>query len=179
MKRLVYCALAALLATTGVARAGSIGIGAFGGWSVPVLQEDQGQGSLYGLRVPVHLLPLLTVEPFYAETSLGDKTIDLAPGVSTTREGSSVDSYGLNAILTMSGPVTFYPFAGIGSSTFKRTGENETFTAYYLGLGLGLSPIPKFSIDLRAEMQVAADGDVSRKITNITLGASYALIPLP
>ena len=182
MKQFLACllvAFAGLVTCVGGARAGSVGLGAYVGTSVPVVQADEDRGPLYGLRVPIKLVPAFTVEPFYSSSSLGNKTIDIAPGVSATLEGSDVTSYGLNALLTLGGPVTFYPFAGIGQATFKRTGQDETFTSYSFGLGLGVSPAPKFTIDLRAEMQAAVEGDVSRKMGNFTLGASYALFNLP
>ena len=116
MKRLLWVALAALALSAGTARAGSIGVGVFGGVSVPVLQDDQDNGSLFGVRAPVKLIPLFTVEPFYSYSELGDKTFDIAPGISTTREGSEVTSYGVNAMLTLGGPLSFYPFAGIGTA---------------------------------------------------------------
>src|SRR5262245_54394658 len=97
---LVLCALAAR-----TAHAASIGVGVFGGVSAPVLQDDQDKGSLYGVRAPVKLVPLLTVEPYYASTALGDKTITVG-STSLTREGSDVTGYGLCAMLTMGGPVS-------------------------------------------------------------------------
>jgi len=179
MKKLLVLAIAALAVLAGSARAASIGVGVFGGASVPILQDDQDNGTQYGARIPVKLIPLFTVEPFYSSTSLGDKTFDIAPGVSVTRDGSDVTSYGVNAMLTLGGPFSIYPFAGIGEAKFKRTGQDEEFTSYHLGLGLGISPIPKLGVDLRAELQAAVDGDVSRKLLNITLGASYSLFSLP
>lgn len=179
MKKLLVCAIVALASLASTAHAGSIGVGVFGGPSLPVLQADQDNGSLFGVRVPVKLVPLISVEPFFSKSSLGDKTIDIAPGISTTRQGSDVTSYGLNAMLTMGGPVSFYPYAGIGQAKFKRTAQDESFTSYDLGLGLGLSPIPKVSFDLRGELQAAVDGSVSRKMFNITLGASYSLFSMP
>ncbi len=178
MKRILVFALVATALLSNVARAGSIGLGFYGGASVPIVQEDQDQGTLWGLRAPVKLVPLFTLEPFFSSSALGDKTVDLG-GFSTTREGSDVTTFGLNAMLTLGGPVSFYPYAGIGSAKFKRTGQDESFTSYHLGLGIGLSPIPKVSVDLRGELQAAVDGAVSRKMANISLGATYSLFSMP
>ena len=179
MKQRICVALIALALAASSTRAGSIGVGVYGGSSIPVLQADEDKGTLYGVRVPVKLIPLITVEPFYSSSTLGDKTVDISPGISITREGSKVTSYGANAMLTLGGPVTFYPFVGIGQAKFKRTAQDESFTSYHFGLGLGLSPIPKFSLHLRGELQSAVDGGVSRKMANITLGASYSLFSMP
>lgn len=178
MKKWFVIAVALLVLGTGTARAASIGAGLFGGVSVPVLQDDQDNGSLIGVRFPVKLVPLFAVEPFFAKTALGDKTLDVG-GFSVTREGSDVTTYGLDAMLTLGGPVSIYPYAGIGQAKFKRTAQDESFTSYHLGLGLGFTMVPKVALDLRGELQAAVDGDVSRKMFNVTLGASYSLFSMP
>lgn len=175
----VLVAFAVLAGTAGGARAGSIGFGVFAGTGVPVVQADEGHGPVYGMRAPVRLVPVFTVEPFYSSQSLGDVTLDISPGVTATREGSDITAYGLNALLTFGGLVTFYPFAGIGHAHYTRSGQDESFAAYQMGLGLGFTPLPKVGIDLRAELQAAVDGSTSRKVGNFTLGASYALFHLP
>ena len=58
--RVLWVALTVLALATGTARAGSIGVGVFGGASAPVLQDDEDNGSIYGVRVPVKLVPLFT-----------------------------------------------------------------------------------------------------------------------
>jgi hypothetical protein len=178
MKRLIALSLALLAVTAGVASAGTVGLGVFAGSSIPVLQEDVAQGAIFGLRAPVKLIPLVTVEPYYASSSLGDKDVEVA-GITYTREGFDETAYGLNAMLTMGGPVQFYPFVGVGSTQLKRTGNDLTLTTYNFGLGLGISPMPKLALHVRGEMQMAVDGEASRKFANITAGASYALFSMP
>jgi len=178
MTRSIALALAGTLLLGGLAHAGSIGIGTFGGTSVPVVQEDQAQGPLYGVRVPVSLVPLLTAEPFFSFSTLGDKTVDLG-GISLKREGSDVTTFGVNAMLTMGGPVRFFPYAGIGSAKFKRAAQDESFTSYHMGLGFGFTPAPKFNVDIRGELQAAAKDGASRKMANVLVGVSYALVSLP
>jgi hypothetical protein len=178
MRRLLFLSLAVLAMTASVARAGSIGIGVFGGESVPVLQDDVDKGTMYGVRVPVKLVPLVSLEPFYASSGLGDKTTTIE-GVSYTRSGFDETAYGLNAMLTMGGPVSFYPYAGIGSTKLKRTGAESTFTSYDFGIGVGFHVIPKIELHVRGELQAVVDGDASRKFGNVTLGASYALFSMP
>jgi hypothetical protein len=178
MKRLLALTLVALAATAGLANAASIGGGVYAGVSIPVLQEDVAQGSTFGLRFPVKLVPLVTVEPYWASSSLGDKDQTVG-GITYTREGFDEKAWGLNAMLTMGGPVQFYPFLGIGKTKLERTGNDLDLTTYNAGLGLTLSPMPKLNVNLRGELQIAADGDVSRKFGNVTLGASYALFSMP
>ncbi len=178
MKRLLVLSLALLATMAGTASAGSIGVGAFAGVSVPVLQDDVGQGTMFGLRAPVKLVPLVTVEPYFASSSLGDKDETVA-GLTYTREGFDETAFGLNAMLTFGGPVQFYPFAGLGQTKLERTGSDLSLTTYNAGLGLGISPAPKISIHIRGELQMAVDGDTSRKFGNVTVGASYALFSMP
>jgi opacity protein-like surface antigen len=157
----------------------SVGVGAFGGASIPVLQDDNGQGTVFGLRVPVALIPLVTVEPYFAKTSGGDKDQDIE-GTTITRSGMDVTGFGANVLLTFGGKIQLYPFAGIGSHALSRDGsEDLTNTTYTFGLGLGISPIPKLSIHLRGELAAAVEGDVSRKWANATVGVSYNVFSIP
>ncbi len=177
MKRILALALAGALLSVSLAHAGDIGLGAFFGRSIPVLQEDQDQGSLYGLRAPLALTPLITIEPFWSTSALGDQTVTFG-GVDFTREGSDVTTFGANVALSTTGPMRFYPFVGIGSVNFTRAGQDETYTSYHFGLGLGFTPAPKLNLDIRGELQAAAKDGASRKMANITVGASYALFKL-
>lgn len=178
MKKLLALSLLVLGLSAGAAWAGSIGVGAFAGMSFPVLQEDVAKGTMFGLRAPVKLVPLLAVEPYYASSSLGEATETVA-GIDYTREGFDEKAYGVNAMLTMGGPVSFYPFAGIGQTSLKRTGFDDSFTTYNFGLGLGISPAPKISVHIRGELQTVVDGDASRKFGNATVGVTYALFSMP
>lgn len=178
MKRAIALSVAVLALSAGVASAASIGVGAFAGMSIPIVQEDVSQGTQFGLRFPVKLVPLVTVEPYFASGALGDKDVEIG-GLTYTREGFDATAFGLNAMLTMGGPVQFYPFVGLGSTKLERSGADDSFTTYNAGLGLGVSPMPKLTLHLRGEMQVVADGEASRKFGNITLGASYALFSMP
>jgi opacity protein-like surface antigen len=178
MKRLLALTLALLAATAGVAGAVGIGGGVYAGWSWPVVQEDVAQGTLYGLRVPVSLTSLFRVEPYFMKGALGDMEQDIG-GIIYTREGFDETGYGLNLALTTGGPVSFYPFAGIGSTNFSREGDDFDLTTYNVGLGLAFSPMTKLSLDVRGEFQISVDGAASRKFGNLTVGASYALFSLP
>ena len=177
MRRRLALLLVAASLTAVPAFAGSIGVGAFGGMSYPVLQTDVGNGALYGVRVPVKLVPFVAVEPWYASTTLGDKVQTVA-GVSLTHTGFDETAWGANVLLTMGGPVSFYPFGGIGRVTFKQ-GTNPTLTSYGGGIGVGISPVPKVSLDLRGEYQAVSDAGTTRKFGNVTVGASYALFSMP
>jgi len=181
MMRTVALAVLALALAAGVATASPIrvGIGAYGGLSYPVLQDDVGNGAVYGLRAPVRLLPMITVEPYWLTGKMDDATETIG-GVEYTRDGFDEKGYGANAILghVGGGGFSFYPFAGIGSHKLTRTGtEDIKETAYNFGLGFGLSPTPKVSLQVRGEVNMIKTGDTSRKFGNATVGLNYDLLP--
>ncbi|MBI1796432.1 MAG: hypothetical protein HY076_07190 [Candidatus Eisenbacteria bacterium] len=178
MKRtvLVLCVALSLIAT--VAGAATVGIGAFGGVGIPIIQDDTGRGTMFGVRAPVSLIPLVTVEPYFLSSNGSSKDQDLG-GVTITRSGIDVTGFGATAMLTMGGPVSFYPFAGIGSHKLKRDGIEETRTAYSFGIGIGISPVPKFTLHIRGEIDAAVKDQTSRKWAAATVGLSYSLLKFP
>jgi len=183
MKRLsVWIAALALTCWALPAGAASVAVGVFGGASVPVAQEDNGSGSEFGIRVPVSVIPLVTVEPYFVKANGGDKSEDLG-NLSITRSGIDVTGYGANVLFTFGGPMQFYPFAGIGSHKLERPGLDATTTAYNLGIGLGFKPpIVKLSIHVRGELNAVLDEgttESSRKWASITAGVSYGLLSFP
>ena len=175
MKSRVFTALFALALVPAVAAAGTLGIGAFGGLSFPIINDTAGNGAQYGVRAPINLIPLLTVEPFYAQSSLGDVD-ETFGGQSYTRSGPDVKTFGANAIFNFGGPVKFYPLVGIGGTTIEQSGsEDISETSLNFGLGFGFQPMEKLGVDLRGELCSVVTGDTSRKFGNLTVGVSYAL----
>lgn len=163
--------------------AGAVSVGAelFGGLSLPVLQPTSDQGTEFGVRLPVKLIPMISAEPFYVRSNLGDKTETLG-GLTYVRDGGKFTGYGLNLKLGgVSVPgIGFFPFMGVGSYKFERTDAADgTDVGYDFGLGLQLSPAPKFAISLRGEMDALVTGGTSRKFADVTLGVSYNFLSLP
>ncbi len=180
MKRHGWLVLMLLLLGAGTASAGSVDVGLYAGSAIPVLQDDNGGGSVLGVRVPVRLVPLVTVEPWFGRISGGnkDRTIEDL-GTTVAYEGIDVSQYGANLLLTFGGRFSLYPYAGIGSYQLKRTALDQSRTGYDFGLGLALSPIPKLTLHVRGELDAAVDGDASRKWAVVTGGVSYSLFHLP
>jgi len=179
MRKAMILMLFALALLPCAAGAMSIGVGAFGGMSIPVLQDDNGPGTVLCLRVPVALIPLVTVEPYYTKTSGGDADQEVAGGT-TPRSGVDLDGFGANVLLTFGTGLKLYPFAGIGSSTLQREDmEDVTNTTYTFGLGLGFSPMPKLSIHVRGELAAMGDGETTREWANATVGVSYNIFSSP
>jgi hypothetical protein len=182
MKKWSVLVLALLVFGAGAAGATNVGVGVFAGASVPILQDDNARGSMFGVRVPLNLIPFFTVEPYYARSMLGDAKQTFG-GFEYTRSGFDVTSFGVNAALGSLGLTTgfsFYPYAGIGSHKLSRDGTSDvTETGYNFGLGLGISPAPVIAFNLRGELEMIKTGDTSRKFVNVTLGATYKFFPLP
>jgi opacity protein-like surface antigen len=171
----IAAAVLALALGVGNAHALGVEVGAFGGMSFPVVQEDVAQGSIFGVRVPVKLIPLITVEPFYSSSMLGDKTQDFA-GLSYTSDGGQMTSFGANVMLTTGGPVSFYPLVGITSQKYTRSGSSDiNESGWNFGLGLGFAPMPMFNVHIRGELNMLTTGDTSRKFANATIGLNYKL----
>jgi len=172
----------ALIASATGARAGGIGIGAYAGTSIPVLQDDNANGPIWGLRVPVHFTPIVTVEPYFAKTSGGDRDQEAA-GVTYTRTGMDVTSYGANVLLNFGTGFQMSPFFGIGSNKLERPGLNETQGGWDAGLGLGFGlPLTGLSGNVRGALNVVKDpasDSVSRKWAELTVGVSYSSFHFP
>ena len=183
MKRLsVWIVALAVTCWALPAGAVSVAVGVFGGASIPVAQEDNGTGSELGIRVPVNVIPLVTVEPYFLKANGGDKSEDLG-SLSIARSGIDVTGYGANVLFSFGGPLQFYPFVGIGSHKLERPGLDATTTAYNAGVGVGFkAPIVKLSFHVRAEMSAVLDEgntESSRKWANVTAGVSYGLLSFP
>lgn len=175
MKQRILLALLAVALVPAAAGAVGIGAGAYLGTSTPVLNEGAKSGVIYGLRAPVSLAPMLIVEPYYAQSALGDVD-ETFGGTSYTRSGPDVKTFGANAIFSFGEGVKFYPLVGIGSTKIEQTGsEDITDTSLNFGLGLGVPFMGKFMADVRAELNSVITGDTSRKFGNFTAGVSYAL----
>ena len=101
-------------------------------------------------------------------------------GISYTREGFDGKSYGVNAILGSpdGAGIHFFPYFGIGKTKLERTGEEINKTGYNFGMGIGISPSQKISVQARGEFSMVATGSgTSRKFAGATAGLTYRLLP--
>jgi len=159
-----------------------IGAGAFAGASIPIVQDDNGPGPIYGVRVPVNLFSFLTAEPYFAHTG-GGEAEETFGGIAYTRSGFDINAYGINIALGNLGLTpgfSFYPYAGIGSHALTRDGSDDLDKfGFQFGLGFGLSPIPALSLNARGELNVVPTDQTSRKFANVTLGVTYKIFGVP
>ena len=175
LKTLILTLLAGVL-LTGAACAAQIGLGAYGGINVPVLNDLSKQGSDFGIRVPIKLADLFSVEGFFSKSALGD--VDETFGASSyTRDGGDLQSFGANAMFTVGEGFKVFPFAGIGSYRLTRSGSDDVSDmGFQVGLGLGFLPDPaveRLSIDIRGELDMMVTDQTSQKFAKATAGVSY------
>ena len=175
LKVFIFALLTGLL-LTGAASAAQIGLGAYGGINVPVLNDLSKQGSDFGVRVPIKLGDLFSVEGFYSQSALGDVE-DTFGGSSYTRDGGNLKAFGANALLTVGEGFRVFPFAGVGSYRLTRSGsEDVSDMGFQFGLGLGFLPDPaveRLSIDIRGEVDMVVTDQTSQKYAKATAGVSY------
>lgn len=174
MRRLLVLATLLLALYTAPAAATTIGVEVFGGVGIPIAQDDNNTGGMFGLRVPVGI-PVVTLEGFYQRTN-GGETEQTFNGITTTRSGLEVTQFGVNALFGHPGGqgMTFFPYVGINSSSFDRIGtDSESELGFDFGLGLGFGFAESFYIDGRGEANVVTMGGTSRKWANINVGIGY------
>ncbi len=186
MKRFV-CLIMMLLFLAGassVGAAGKFSVGAFAGLNMPLIQEDMGNGTLFGAKGRITLLPFLGVEPNIVFSNYGDKDIkDDAGNLIGTRKGGDVTSFGVDAVLgSLVGfsPARFYGLVGINSNTSKREGlADQTRLGLALGAGVEFMPADAFGIEVRAKIHsISLEGGGGRNNLELTAGLNYHFGPM-
>lgn len=153
-----------------------LGVGAFGGWNIPVAQDDQSNGTAFGLMGRVRFLSIFVAEPNITFGKWGNP--DVIRGIDLGIEGSKINSYGINAVVgNLPGIVGFKPFGFVGASIYSikndDTGYDENKLGYSAGLGVGLGLTPVFDVEVRGTTVIAPQEDGSKKAVYITGGATY------
>lgn len=176
----VACLLMLVAATSAVAQSGGprLGVGAFAGLSIPVLQDDQAQGTEFGFKGRVGFGSLLVVEPYvsFAQWGEPDPVEDVELGI----DGSKLTSFGLDAVLgNMPGKLGVAPYfvAGVGSYKVKNddTEYESSKIGWSAGLGLGYGFSPQLSLDLRGRVIVAPQEEGgSKKAIGATAGINFS-----
>ena len=174
--KMIAVAMVLILGSAAGARATGWGVGAFGGATIPLAQDDAARGTLYGAHLRLSVGGMLGIEPNFTYFKNGDWEIDDAPG--ETFEGSKFTAIGVNLILGGAGPVTgfrFFPFGG--AKYYNEKNDFRDFSDSRLGwsAGLGLEiGAGSLGIDIRASGEVLPlDGGGSRKWAHIRGGLNY------
>jgi hypothetical protein len=168
--------MAVLLTPAAQAQGVNLGIGPFGGFNIPIAQEDQGTGNAYGLRARIKLFSFLVAEPNVTFAKWGEP--DPIRGIDLGIDGSEVTSYGIDATLGgLPGKPGFKPFFVVGAGIYDikndDTDYDESKMGFSAGLGFIFGASPKFDIDVRGSVIVAPQEEGSKKAAIITGGLTY------
>jgi hypothetical protein len=182
-KASILAALALVLAAP-TAHAVTVGVGGYGGLSFPIVNDLSDQGSVFGVRVPVGVSPMFTIEGFYSQQGMGDVEETFGGTTSFTRDVGDVTGFGANVLLNLggSGSVGFFPYGGIGSYKIERSGAEEVSEVGYnfgLGIGFAVPSVVGLSFDVRGEAVMIATGETSQKFGNVTAGVTYKFYSTP
>ncbi len=172
MKKLLLCLL--LISMALPAGAIKLGVGLSGGVNMPVLQEDQGSGTVFGLKGKLNILPGVSVEPNINFAAFGESKQEEFGN----RPGSKITSFGVDAILGSGLPGVGVKMYGIlGGGIYKTTREfddSATKIGWATGLGLEVGITKKIGIDVRGKLNViSSEGGATRKSAALTGGVNY------
>ncbi len=176
MKKLVMITIGVLMLMQSVSAAGlSASVGAFGGIGMPVAQDDQSQGMVFGLRGSIEALGMITLEPHMTFLKYGDPDLD---GVIDNPPGAKVNGFGIDARLgSLKGP-GLSPFFFFGVGIYKTKNDDlqydESGVGLSGGLGVEVGVAPSLGLELRGRFDViGTDGGGSKKAALITAGVNY------
>jgi hypothetical protein len=186
MKRIICLTLmlSLLVGASSACAGGKFSLGAFAGLNMPLAQEDMGNGTLYGAKARIVLLPFLGVEPNLVFSKYGDKDVKDEDGnLLGTRKGGDVTSFGLDAVVgNFSGfsSARFYGLVGVNSNTSKREAlPDQTRLGLALGAGIEFLPTDVFGIEVRARLHsISLEGGGGRNNLEITGGLNYYFGPM-
>ncbi|MEW5873964.1 MAG: outer membrane beta-barrel protein [Candidatus Zixiibacteriota bacterium] len=175
MRRGIVPALLVLLVLLAgsTASATGIGVGGFGGVSIPLAQDDGEKGSVFGGHVKLSLGGILGIEPNISFFKNGDW--DVEEGI--TLAGSTFSSVGVNLMLGASGPVTaMRPLMFVGGKYYSEDNdlrETDSRIGWNAGLGLEFGGGP-IGVEVRGSFELMTlEGGGSRKWGHITGGVNF------
>jgi hypothetical protein len=176
MKYLLMVALGCLVMFQSVSAAGlSVGVGAFAGVGIPIIQEDQSQGTVFGIRGSVEAFSMITLEPHVTFLKYGDPDID---EIIDDPTGAKVNGFGLDARLgSLAGP-GLSPFFFVGIGIYKTKNDDfqvdESEVGLSGGLGVEIGVGPSLGLEVRGRFDViGTEGGGSKKAALITAGVNY------
>jgi hypothetical protein len=177
MKKLALWAfLALMLVPPAMAAPVKLGFGAFGGLNIPVVQDDQNTGNIFGIRARIKLMSFIVAEPNIAFGKWGAP--DPIRGFDLGIDGSKIKSYGVDATIGgLPGAPGLKPFAVLGAGIYSikndDTGYDESKLGFSFGLGAGIGLTPQFDLDVRGVGIVAPQEEGSKKAVFVTGGLTY------
>jgi opacity protein-like surface antigen len=173
---LLVTLLVVLLSPLAEAEGILLGAGASGGLNIPIAQDDQGSGSVFGIMARIRFLSIFVAEPNVTFGKWGEP--DAIRGIDLGIDGSKINSYGVNATVgNLPGVEGIKPFAFVGGAIYSvkndDTGYDESKLGWSLGLGVAYGVAPTFDIDIRGTTVIAPQEEGSKKAAYITGGVTY------
>jgi len=186
-KGLIVACLLVLVASTATQAQGGVtfGVGTSGGLTYPVVQDDQGSGTIFAFRARWSLGGFGVLEPTLAFTSYGapdPMEIDGHQSLDLGIDGSKITMYGVNFVLGGApGAVGLKPMFMGGLGFYKTSNddtenlqESETKIGFSGGLGLAFGLSPQFELDGRGQLHViTSEGGASKKSVTILFGVNF------
>jgi hypothetical protein len=180
MRRIALVLVVCLVAASAVSAQGiKFGVGAFGGMHIPVVQDGEKAGSIFGFKARWALGTFLTVEPTISFSKYGADEVE---GFDYDIDGSTITAYGVDVTLgNTPGQLGIMPYFVLGAGFYKQKNDAleafdnvATKVGWSGGLGLGFGFSPKFALDVRGKVHVASavEGG-SFKSASITGGLNY------
>ena len=154
-----------------------ISVGGFGGFNFPIVQEDAGTGSGFGIKAKFSPMPMIAGAAFFEARSMGEASFTLGSTEYTTDAGN-VTSFGVEALIgnTGGGPGPhFYWALGISSYKWTRDSwEDVSEVGYHIGPGIEIVLPANIGLEFRGYFEIVpTDGEGSRKNAILLVGANY------
>ena len=145
--------LAALFLLAGQAESAQIGVGAFWGKNLPIVQEDASLDKLYGFKLILIPFSFVALEPNFTYSGMGQATLNIG-GTSMTRDGGQIKSYGIDLLLGNFSSRFFhiYLLGGLSKSTLQKESLPDfNKTAFNAGVGLEITPVKRLGLEVQAK----------------------------
>ncbi len=158
----------------------SLGIGFSGGVNLPILQANQGEGTIYSIRGIIKI-PLIVLQPHFSFGKYGEADFSILNLPSIQLEGSKIKSFGVDALLgSLMGAPGFSPYFLGGAGYYKMERDQTTIFdepdrkfGWSLGLGISISATPIFELDARLKFNFMKFDSTTKKDVNLLVGLNY------
>ncbi len=163
------------------AMAVDVAVGAFGGYNIPVVQDDMGSGVLYGAKAKISGLAMFVLEPTITMITVGDKeNEDEKLDEPFVQEGGSITAMELNVTTgsyrTIPG-LGFYGIGGVGMYSISSDvpyKDDESRLGFSFGTGIVTKVATQIDFDVNARLIfITLDGGGSRSSAGISAGLNY------
>ncbi len=188
-KSLAILVVLAIMTVQGLAGTYPLGVGLHTGYDMPVIQDDVGAGTMWGISVRGNIVSFLHAQLVVHGTSQGDVDDDLkSDGVvieTITTKGGTLTGFGLNALIAKKDPANIWPYFMLGiSSNSLSPGESfkedESNLGWSMGGGAGINLYNRqiyFDINTSLLVMPIHDNEASRKNWQTMVGVQY-FIPI-